>query len=113
MGIGDTLKGLRDQAQHAVHENRDKIHGAVHSVGEAANKGTKGKYADKITKMGDAVHSGVDKIAVPPDHAGGPAGPPAENASGENGAAEASAQPESAEAESAETQTPADAPEFE
>src|SRR5579871_6722351 len=62
MGFGDKLKGLKDQAQSAVAENKDKIQGAVQSVGEAANVKTKGKYADKIARVGEKVSAGVDKM---------------------------------------------------
>ncbi len=62
MGFGDKLKGLRDQAQQAVADNKDKIQGAVQSVGEVANAKTGGKYADKIVKAGDKVTAGVDKF---------------------------------------------------
>ena len=42
MGFGDKLKGLKDQAQQAVAENKDKIQGAVQIVGDVANTKTKG-----------------------------------------------------------------------
>ena len=63
MGFGDKLKGLKDQAQQAVADNKDKIQGAVQVVGEAANTKTHGKYATKIMKVGDKVESSVDKFA--------------------------------------------------
>ncbi len=63
MGFGDKLKGLKDQAQQAVAENKDKIQGAVQVVGEAANTKTHGKYAAKIMKVGEKVESSVDKFA--------------------------------------------------
>jgi MT0933-like antitoxin protein len=63
MGFGDRLKGLRDQAQQAVAENKDKIQGAVQNVGEAANARTHGKYADRIAKVGEKVSGGVEKLA--------------------------------------------------
>jgi hypothetical protein len=63
MGFGDRLKGLRDQAQQTVAENKDRIQGAVQSAGEAANVKTHGKYADKIAKVGGKVTDGVDKFA--------------------------------------------------
>ena len=66
MGFGDKLKGLRDQAQQAVAENKDKIQGAVQVVGDAANAKTHGKYATKIAKVGDRVEAGVDKFAAAP-----------------------------------------------
>ena len=37
MGFSDKLKGIRDQAQAAVADNKDKIQGAVQSAGEVAN----------------------------------------------------------------------------
>lgn len=63
MGFGDKLKGLKDQAQQAVAENKDKIQDAVQIVGEAANTKTHGKYATKIAKVGEKVESKVDKFA--------------------------------------------------
>ena len=63
MGFGDRLKGLRDQAQQAVAENKDKIQGAVQSAGQAANTRTHGKYADRISKVGEKVSGRVDRIA--------------------------------------------------
>jgi MT0933-like antitoxin protein len=69
MGFGDKLKGLKDQAQQAVAENKDKIQGAVQVVGDAANTKTHGKYATKIMKVGEKVESGVDKFAGSEDGA--------------------------------------------
>ncbi len=63
MGFGDKLKGLRDQAQQAVAENKDKIQGAVQTVGDAANTRTHGKYAAKIMKVGERVEQSVEKFA--------------------------------------------------
>lgn len=63
MGFGDKLKGLREQAQQAVVENKDKIQGAVQTAGEVANTKTKGKYADKIAKVGEKVTGSVEKMA--------------------------------------------------
>ena len=62
MGFGDKLKGLRDQAQAAVADNKDKIQGAVQSAGEVANTKTHGKYADKIVKVGDKMNASVEKL---------------------------------------------------
>ncbi len=79
MGFGDKLKGLKDQAQQAVAENKDKIQGAVQVVGEAANTKTHGKYATKISKVGEKVESSVDKFADggadAPDQPAGAAAP--------------------------------------
>jgi hypothetical protein len=63
MGFGDKLKGLREQAQQTVAENKDKIQGAVQVVGEAANTKTRGKYATKIAKVGEKVTDSVEKFA--------------------------------------------------
>jgi hypothetical protein len=71
MGFGDKLKGLREQAQQAVVDNKDKIQGAVQTAGEVANTKTKGKYADKITKVGEKVSGSVEKIAGSDDTAAG------------------------------------------
>lgn len=62
MGFGDKLKGLRDQAQQAVADNKDKIQGAVQTVGEAANAKTHGKYATKIAKVGEKVSGSVERM---------------------------------------------------
>lgn len=63
MGIGDKLKELREQAQQAVAENRDKIQDAVQVVGDVANTRTNGKYANKIGKVGMKVEQGIDRFA--------------------------------------------------
>lgn len=63
MGFGDKLKELRDQAQQAVAENKDKIQSAVQVVGETANTKTHGKYANKITQVGEKVSGSVDRFA--------------------------------------------------
>lgn len=100
MGFGDKLKGLRDQAQQAVADNKDKIQGAVQNVGEAANSRTHGKYADKIAKVGDKVSGGVEKFAQ-----GGTAGP--EGGAPEGGAPEGGAdQAETFAAPTAEPDNP-------
>ncbi len=70
MGFGDKLKSLRDQAQQAVAENKDKIQGAVQSAGEVANTKTNGKYADKIAKVGEKVTASVDKFGDDAQKAG-------------------------------------------
>lgn len=115
MGFGDRLKGLRDQAQQAVAENKDKIQGAVQSAGQAANTKTHGKYADKISKVGERVSGGVDRIAD-----NGPETPdPAVNIEGDAPLQDASAAPIAHEPDTPVTPSSADAaragmpPEFE
>jgi hypothetical protein len=84
MGFGDKLKGLKDQAQQAVAENKDKIQGAVQVVGEAANTKTRGRYATKIAKVGEKVESSVDKFAAEgAEPAADPAPDPAYNIEGD------------------------------
>lgn len=113
MGFGDKLKGLRDQAQQAVADNKDRIQGAVQNVGEAANTRTHGKYADKIAKVGDRVSGGVEKLAHGGDQADTPATPVAEP----DTPATPGAEPDAAATPAAEPDTPPAAdqapPEFE
>lgn len=74
MGFGDKLKGLREQAQQTVAENKEKLQGAVQVVGEAANHKTHGKYATKIAHVGEKVTGNIDKFAEgAPDPASGEA----------------------------------------
>ncbi|HEX3803036.1 MAG TPA: antitoxin [Solirubrobacteraceae bacterium] len=98
MGFGDKLKGLREQAQQAVVENKDKIQGAVQSAGEVANIKTHGKYADKIAKVGEKVTTSVDKFGATDEDAGAPAGAPAAAAPAHPAPSETAAPTETAEA---------------
>ncbi len=88
MGFGDKLKGLRDQAQQAVVENKDKIQGAVQTAAEVANARTGGKYADKISNVGEKLNANLEKIAEDPA-SGGAAATDAPAASAAATAAEA------------------------
>lgn len=63
MGLGDKFKDLAKQAQEAVGEHRDEIHDAVDRVSVAADQQTKGKYTDKIAKVGQKAGEAVDKFA--------------------------------------------------
>lgn len=100
MGFGDKLKGLREQAQQTVAENKDKLQGAVQVVGEAANNKTHGKYATKIAQVGEKVTGNIDKFADgTPDAAAGEAPAPAPAAEATDAAGPA--------AEAAEAATPA------
>jgi hypothetical protein len=62
MALGDKFKNLAKQAQDAVVEHKDQIHGAVDSVSVAADRRTRGKYTDKIAKMGQKAGHAVDKL---------------------------------------------------
>jgi len=67
MGFGERLKELGQQLQRLLFRHQDKIHGAVDTVGNVANKTTKGKFEDRINKAGEAAHAGVGKVATDPD----------------------------------------------
>jgi hypothetical protein len=67
MCFSERLKELVERLQHAVFDHQDKIHSAVDTVGNVANKTTKGKFEDKITKAGEMAHAGVGKVAGNPD----------------------------------------------
>lgn len=110
MGFGDRLKELRDQAQQAVAENKDKIQGAVQAVGQVANERTEGRYADKIAKVGERVSEGVERLAAPDAEVEHPAGehPAGEHPAGERPAGEQAPQPPVPDAHA-----PATPPEFE
>jgi len=66
MTLGERLKDLLQQAQQLVFGNRDRIHGAVDSVGNVADKTTKGRYSDHIAKAGEKAHGAVDKFGGTP-----------------------------------------------
>jgi hypothetical protein len=70
MGFGDKLKGLRDQAEQAVAEHKDQIRNAVQTVGVTANEKTRGKYATKITKVGEKVSDKVEHVGSKTSDAG-------------------------------------------
>jgi hypothetical protein len=63
MEVADKLKQLLQQLQRAVSNHEGKIHSAVDTVGNVANKTTKGKFEDKIAKAGEKAHAGVGKVA--------------------------------------------------
>ena len=88
MGLTDKLKAVAKQAQDAVGEHADKLHGAVDSVGVAVNEKTQGKYAQKIAKVGEKTNEAIDKLG----------GSPAETAADEGPGAQAEAEPSSAPA---------------
>jgi hypothetical protein len=86
MCFSERLKELVERLQHAVFNHQDKIHSAVDAVGNVANKTTKGKFEDKITKAGEMAHAGVGKVASDPDGSA-TAATDAEGAAGAEGAA--------------------------
>jgi hypothetical protein len=78
MALGDKFKDLAKQAQDAVVEHKDQIHGAVKAVSVAADRRTRGKYTDKIAKMGQKAGDAVDKLGADEEPAGAAgADPPA------------------------------------
>jgi F0F1-type ATP synthase membrane subunit b/b' len=64
MGFGDKLKELKEQAQDAVAERKDQIHGVVDAVSVAANEKTGGKHTNKIAKFGQRASDAVDKFSA-------------------------------------------------
>jgi hypothetical protein len=62
MALGDKFKNLAKQAQDAVVEHKDQIHGAVDAVSVAADRRTRGRYTDKIARMGQKAGEAVDKL---------------------------------------------------
>jgi len=98
MQFGERLKQLAQQLQRAVSNNQDKIHGAVDTVGNVANKTTKGKFEDRIAKAGEKAKAGVGKVASNPDgsatatDAEGAAGAAASEAEGAAGSAASDAE---------------------
>jgi hypothetical protein len=119
MGFGDRLKELREQAQQAVVDNKDKIQGAVQTAGEVANTKTKGKYADKITKVGEKVSGSVEKIAGADDTTAGTTADPVDDTHAQtvddtdSSAAPVTQEPENPVTPSAAGEAAAGFPEFE
>ena len=97
MDFGEKLKELVQYLQNAVFRHQDKVHGAVDSVGNVANKATKGKFEDKIAKAGEKAHAGVGKVASDPH--GSTAATDAEGAGDEAAAAEGAGESAMGEAE--------------
>jgi len=106
VGLTDKLKDLGKQAQGVVAEHKDDIQNALGSVGSVANEKTHGKYAEKITRVGDKLSHTVEKIS------GAPAGNGTEAEAGQSTAV---AEPPAAEepTEAAPTEPAGDGPEFE
>jgi hypothetical protein len=67
--FGDKLKDLRNQAQEAVAENRDKIHEAVDVVSTTVDQKTGGKHTAKIAKFGEQAGAAVDRFSESDDEA--------------------------------------------
>jgi MT0933-like antitoxin protein len=62
MGLGDRFKDIAKQAQDAVVEHKDQLHGAVDAVGVAADRKTRGKHTAKIAKFGQKAGDAIDKM---------------------------------------------------
>ena len=75
MGLSDKFKDLAKQAQEAVAEHKDQIHGAVDAVSVAADRKTHGKHTAKIAKIGDKAGKAVDRLAADDDPGAAPAPP--------------------------------------
>jgi hypothetical protein len=62
MGLGDKFKNLAKQAQDSVVEHKDQLQGAVEAAGVAADRKTKGRHTDKITRMGQKASDALDRL---------------------------------------------------
>jgi hypothetical protein len=62
MGLGDKFKNLAKQAQDSVVEHKDQLQGAVEAVSVAADRKTKGRHTDKITRMGQKASDALDRL---------------------------------------------------
>jgi hypothetical protein len=62
MGLGDKFKTMAKQAQDAVAEHKDKLQETVETVGVAVNDKTQGKYASKISKIGEKANQTIEKV---------------------------------------------------
>jgi hypothetical protein len=65
------LDKLKKQATTAADKHGDKIAGGIDKAGNAVNKATKNKYANKVDKAAAKAKDGVNKAGG----AGGPSGP--------------------------------------
>ena len=71
MGLGDKFKDLAKQAQDQVAEHKEELQGAVEAVGVAADRKTKGRHTDKITRMGQKANDALDRLGGQEDTADG------------------------------------------
>ncbi len=62
MGLGDKFKNLAKQAQDSVVEHKEQLQGAVEAVSVAADRKTKGRHTDKITRMGQKATDALDRL---------------------------------------------------
>jgi hypothetical protein len=62
MGLGDKFKNLAKQAQDSVAEHKEQLQGAVEAVSVAADRKTKGKHTDKISRMGQKATDALDRL---------------------------------------------------
>jgi hypothetical protein len=68
MGLGDKFKNLAKQAQDSVAEHKDQLQGAVEAAGVAADRKTKGRHTDKITRMGQKASDALDRLGEHGEH---------------------------------------------
>jgi hypothetical protein len=99
MGLSDKLKQFGDKAKDAAAEHRDQISNAVETAAGVADKGTKGRYTDKIHRATQKTEGYVDRLG--PQETEPDAQPEAEPDAQPD--AEPDAQPEAAGTPSTET----------
>lgn len=71
MGLGDKFKEIKQQAQGAVAEHKEKIQDAVEVASVAADQKTRGKHTVRIAKFGQKASDAVDKFAGSDEGAAG------------------------------------------
>lgn len=66
MSIFDELKGkageLKDKAAGLLHDNSEKITGAIDQAGDFVDEKTGGKYAEHVDKVQDGAKGFLDKV---------------------------------------------------
>ncbi|MFF5791252.1 antitoxin [Paeniglutamicibacter sp. NPDC012692] len=66
MSIFDELKGkaeeLKDKATGLLHDNSEKISGAIDQAGDFVDEKTGGKFAEHVDKVQDGAKGLLDKV---------------------------------------------------
>jgi hypothetical protein len=65
MGIGDKFNELKQKAQDVLAQHPDKVQQGIDKVEDFADKRTRGKYSDQITKGADMLKQRLGKQDPP------------------------------------------------
>lgn len=85
MGISDRLKDLKTKATDAAAEHSDKLHEAVDRVATVADERTRGKYSERIQKVGAKADGMVESFKSPATSSEGERDAPASGEGQPNG----------------------------